>query len=228
MKKTFSIFLPLLTYLSSVGQVSNIIIDTTFSDNGKIESISRYKDSNKYPDKKDLNNRHGNFLYFYDTGELEQSRFYKNGSQDSIITYYYRNGNKKEEGFLKPCRVGIWTTWYETGQKESQGAWDCNTRLNKWTFWDSIGRIKHEVIYSGKNYTSTHYTYHSNNKIQSVEKYKGPYLIKAQGISSDTKKTGNQVFITRDFSADYKHYPIGIWTTYNYKGEIISQQKYGN
>lgn len=229
MKNKFGLTIILFfTLFVSYGQTNDLIVDTTFWDNGKIKSISHYKYSGKYPDKKDVNNRHGNFQYFYETGELEENRFYKNGSQDSIITYYYKNGNKKEEGFLRPCRVGIWTTWFENGNKESQGVWDCVTRLKKWTFWDSIGRIKSEVIYSGKAYSSTHYTYHPNNKIETIKKYKGPYIIEAQDVSAATKKTGDIITVASDFSGDCKHYPVGIWKTYNDKGELTSELKYGN
>ncbi len=172
-----------IVFLNSFSQKGNLIIDTVKWENGKIKYIDRYLDKKQYKDKKDINNREGNSLSFYETGELEASRFYKNGSQDSIITYYYKNGNKKEEGFLKPCRIGVWTTWFENGKKEAQGAWDCNTRLDKWSFWDSTGLLTSEVEYKDTIYNSTFYSYHPNGNFKTIQKYKGPYLVTSKIIN---------------------------------------------
>lgn len=226
MKIHFTIILTLLC-LNSFCQKGKIIVDTVRWENGKIKSIERFLDTKKYPDKKDINNREGNWLFFYETGELEESRFYKNGNQDSIIIYYYKNGNKKEEGSLKPCRVGVWTTWFENGKIESQGVWDCVTRLDKWNFWDSTGFLIREVEYQDSVYRSTFYSYHPNGKIKSIEKYKGPYLIQAQLRDYEnniTEKDG--AFMISDFSGDCKAFPIGTWKTFDENGTLTGEEIY--
>jgi antitoxin component YwqK of YwqJK toxin-antitoxin module len=212
-----------ITYLNSFGQIGNLIVDTTKWENGKIKSIEKYLDTKNYKDKKNINSREGNFLYFYETGELKESRFYKNGSQDSVIIYFFKNGNKKEEGVLSPCRAGIWTEWFENGKKESQGKWDCNTRLEKWSFWDIRGFLKSEIEYNDTVYKSTFYSYHPNGKVKTISKYKGPYILTSKLIGSAFKESDG-VILFADYSKDYKHTPIGEWQTFDEKETLTETE----
>ena len=52
----------------------------------------------------------------------ERGRKYKNGWEDGLWTKWYENGQKKEEGIpRKGKRNGLWTEWYENGLKKSEG-----------------------------------------------------------------------------------------------------------
>jgi antitoxin component YwqK of YwqJK toxin-antitoxin module len=219
MKFSFAIIMVLLS-VHSFSQKGSTIIDTVKWENGKVKYIERYSDA------RDINHRHGNWLFFYETGELEESRYYKNGSQDSILTDYYKNGNKKEEGTLNPWRVGIWTTWFENGKMESQGVWDNVKRIGKWNFGDSTGVLASEIEYQDSIYKSTFFTYHPNGKIKSIEKYWGPYLVKAQLRDYENNITEQGVFIIADYSKDGKAFPCGNWKTFDENGILIWEKIY--
>lgn len=217
MKNVLTIILTLI-YFNSFCQKGQILIDTIKWDNGNVKQIRKYMDSDKYEDKKDLNNRHGNWLYYYETGELEQSRYYKNGSQDSIITDYYKSGNKKKEGFLNPDRGRIWTSWFENGKKESVGTYDGGYKVDKWSYWDSTGYLNSEIEYHDSIYYSTFYTYFQNGQVETIKKYKGPYHLIAEVKFDINFKESDGDYIMYDFSGDYKHYPMGDWDTFDEKG----------
>jgi len=225
--KTLLLIIFTSLYFSSFAQVERLSVDTLKWENGKVKSIERYLESKKYRDKRDINNRHGQWIDFYESGELEATRFYAYGSQDSTITYYYKNGNKKEQGILKPWPVGIWTTWYTNGTKQSEGIWDNIKRLDAWKFWDSTGQLTSEVFYTDSSYKSTFYNY-ENGKLKSIEKWKGPYFISAPLFFYDNKIKQKEKFeITRDISGDCKHFPRGTWQLFDLSGNVTSEEVYG-
>lgn len=211
-----------LVSISLFSQTDSLILDTIWWNNGNVKSIESYLN------EKNMNSRHGCFTYFYETGELEQRRYYKNGTQDSTLTYYYKNGNKKEEGLLNPCQIGQWITWHENGQKKSQGQLDCGqVRLNKWHFWDSTGLLELEVSYHDSIYYSIFYHYHKNSQIRAIEKYSGTYLVTGKLFFIEgNRREDSEEYITRDFSGLYKHMPRGVWQTFDEKGTLVSEEEY--
>ena len=70
-----------------------------------------------------LNERDGEF-YTKDTNEPYSGpvfSLYDDGKNDGFMTFWYWNGQKKEEGTYKEGKKdGKWTTWYDNGQKEKE------------------------------------------------------------------------------------------------------------
>ncbi len=214
---TTILFIHLSIY--SFSQKPKILIDTVKWDNGKIKSIGQYLE------KVDVQNRHGHFQFFYETGELEESRYYKNGTQDSLLIGYYKNGNKKKEGLLRPCRVGKWITWFENGQKESEGEWDCNIHLKEWSYWDSSGHIIKQILFSNAAYKSVIYDY-QDGILRRISRWKGVHLKNAN--KTFYRKDGGSFIatFTNDFSRDYKQIPVGIWKIFDVTCKLIEEEKY--
>lgn len=223
MKAIFTIILTLL-FLTLFPQSGQLITDTIRWDNGRVKYIESYNDRGR-----DFNNREGQFLQFYETGELDTIKYYKNGSQDSIFTHFYKNGNIQKQGYLKPWEVGIWTTWFENGKKESSGECEGNTRLGKWIFWDSTGREINEVIYSDSTYTSTFFYYYPNGQMESIKKYRGPYKISARLILYENGvKPKEESEIIKNFATDYQAIPSGVWQKFDENGALKEEEIYGN
>ena len=59
------------------------------------------------------------------------------------------NGEKKSSGYIfgKNVRVGEWTFWYESGQKESEGRYVDHQKDGPWTFYHENGKKDAEGEY---------------------------------------------------------------------------------
>ncbi len=62
-------------------------------------------------------------------------------------TYYYENGNIKQEGFYKDGKLhGSWTSYNENGTKQSMAEYNNGKKTGKWFFW--TGDVLNEVDYT--------------------------------------------------------------------------------
>ena len=68
------------------------------------------------------NKHHVDYYSPEDGGGVMEEGDYKDGKKDGLWTYWYENGQKKrEENYKGDKRNGLWTWWYENGQKELEG-----------------------------------------------------------------------------------------------------------
>ena len=73
---------------------------------------------------------------------------YKNEKRSGIWTFYYQNGNKWSEGEYKDgLNNGKSTTWFENGNKRYEGQYKDGKQTGKWKFWDEKGNFVKEVSY---------------------------------------------------------------------------------
>ncbi|AWH84129.1 membrane-binding protein [Flavobacterium album] len=73
----------------------------------------------------------------------------KHEIQDQMVksTYYYDNGQVKQEGFYKNGKLhGNWTAYNEDGTKQSMGEYNNGMKTGKWLFW--TGSVLNEVDYA--------------------------------------------------------------------------------
>lgn len=62
-------------------------------------------------------------------------------------TYYYDNGQVKQEGTYRDGKLhGKWVAYNENGTKQSMGEYDNGIKTGKWFFW--TGSILSEVDYA--------------------------------------------------------------------------------
>ena len=68
-----------------------------------------------------------------------------------MYSLWYENGLKKAEGPNKgKCRVGLWTWYYQSGQKWKEGNYSengCSTRDGSWVVWKKNGEKSEESVY---------------------------------------------------------------------------------
>ncbi len=70
------------------------------------------------------------------------------GERDGLWTKWYENGQKVEEGTYKDGeRDGLWTKWYENGQKVEEGTYKDGERDGLWTKWYENGQKVEEGTY---------------------------------------------------------------------------------
>ncbi|WP_297334307.1 membrane-binding protein [Flavobacterium sp.] len=54
-------------------------------------------------------------------------------------TYYYDNGNVKQEGFYKDGKLhGKWISFNEDGTKQALGEYENGIKTGKWFFWNNV------------------------------------------------------------------------------------------
>ena len=123
---------------------------TTWFENGQKEFEKNYKDGKEdglstYWDKNNGKVYKGNFLNFEDDSidvsslngsyfSYQRNRFVhsnlKGGKKNGLFTSWYENGQKEMEGTYKDGKKdGLWTDWFENGKKYME----INYKDGKWT-----------------------------------------------------------------------------------------------
>lgn len=78
-------------------------------------------------------------------------------------TYYYDNGQVKQEGFYLDGKLhGKWISYTETGARQTMGEYENGAKVGKWFFWS--GESLSEVDFS-------------KSKIESVKKWSQDALV---------------------------------------------------
>lgn len=88
-------------------------------------------------------------------------------NQMAKATYYYSNGQVKQEGTYQDGKLhGSWVSYNEDGTKQSMGKYENGQKTGKWFFW--TGSVLNEVDYT-------------NSRIAEVKKW-------SQGAVASTNK----------------------------------------
>ena len=73
-------------------------------------------------------------------GILESESYYKYGKKDSLYTQYWGNGNKVREGMYEDgIQEGVWKSWYQNGQIESEVTFLNGKPIGEMKNFDSTG-----------------------------------------------------------------------------------------
>jgi len=76
---------------------------------------------------------------YYENGQIDLERNWKDGKKDSKTTNYYENGQiKKEKNYKDGKQDGLYTVWYENGQRSSVTTWK-NDEIISGKCWDEDG-----------------------------------------------------------------------------------------
>ena len=86
---------------------------------------------------------------FYENGQL---KFVENknedGKRDGLWTSWYENGQKQLEGTYKNGKEdGLFITWYENGERRSEGTWKGGKFDGLWISWYENGQKRLEGTY---------------------------------------------------------------------------------
>jgi TonB family protein len=189
MKKiTLIVLTILLTTLGSC--ISNKKIQTTFYDKTWTE-VSNLKDAEYYRLKQTTKDSLGRVLFLVKDYYKKDSALQMTGSLDNkknrngLFTWYYKNGNKKEEGFYNQNnRENEFKFWYESGHIKSISYYKNDTILKYQSNYenDSI----HVIIDSYKNglINGKLLSYYPNGKILRAENYENGKLVNSKCFST--------------------------------------------
>ena len=111
----------------ALGSDTSRVVETY--NNGKISSISYFKDTEKGLDliKQEV---------FHFTGLMSMVGTLENGFREGIWTYWYEDGQKRLEGaYRSGQKDSLWTYWYDNGIKATEYFYDNKTIDGKVMEW---------------------------------------------------------------------------------------------
>jgi antitoxin component YwqK of YwqJK toxin-antitoxin module len=159
--------------VDSIGYFNTRDTDEPYS--GPVFSL--YYDANTYPD-----------------GKKKAEGFIKYGHQDGKWTFWYENGQMKEEGSYNfkenGGKDGKWTLWYENGQMKEEGSYSWGDKDGAWTYWYRDGQKKRENTYEyEKEIESREWYYYENGQKKSEKTYKNGEI---DGLWTDWYENGQK------------------------------------
>ena len=87
--------------------------------------------------------------FYYPGKKVQMTGAYKNSKRDGYWVSYYENGNKWSEGYYRNgMNDGKRTTYFESGKVRYTGQYLNDRRIGKWQFYDEAGNLLKEVDYS--------------------------------------------------------------------------------
>ena len=100
--------------------------------------------------------------------------YVKDGERDGLWTEWWDNGQKESEGTWKDGRYdGLWTGWWKNGQKESVGNWKNGKADGLWNLWYENGQIMLEFEYkNGKPNDSFFFKRWNEDGTEKIEPFK--------------------------------------------------------
>jgi antitoxin component YwqK of YwqJK toxin-antitoxin module len=94
-------------------------------------------------------------------GKLKQTISWKDGKLDGLRTEYYENGQKEHIRIYKEGECLSEASWWKrTGQRKSEGTYKGSwIQHGKWTFWDRDGKKwKEEIFKEGEKISVQEFT----------------------------------------------------------------------
>ncbi len=86
----------------------------------------------------------GIWTYWYKHGQRKEEGKFKNGKKEGRWTAWHKNGKKFKEGiFVNGEKEGRWTCWYQNGKKYSEGEYKNGKKEGPWPYWFDTGSIHH-------------------------------------------------------------------------------------
>ena len=86
--------------------------------------------------------REGDWLHYYENGQLEYQGNYKNGYQEGSWMSYYENGQLYYIGnFKKGWLEGTWVWYYDNGQVNNKGNYKKGKRDGAWVYYREDGTV---------------------------------------------------------------------------------------
>jgi antitoxin component YwqK of YwqJK toxin-antitoxin module len=162
-----------------------------------------------------------NLCLFLSNGINHSNGFIFNGQKVGKWTWWYENGQIKQEGIFKAGKFnGKWTFWYANGQTKLEGIYKDDER-NGWVkLWHKNGQISEEGLYEdGSLLAKKVYKYFENGQIKSKQNFLNRKL---NGKTTFWYENGQKLL-----EGNYKDFnPEGIWIFWNKNGQKDEEIKY--
>ncbi len=136
MKKQYYLFFTILAFYYSCKN-ENPSVTTFYPDGSKREVYKTKKDKIE-----------GEYLQYYNTGELMTKKNFVNGKEDGKAVTYYETGELKEVQFYLNGKVnGNDTVFYKSGKKRYTSQYSDNLKNGLFQRWSESDSLEFETIY---------------------------------------------------------------------------------
>lgn len=119
-----------------------VVVDATYAD-GLPKKVS------EYIIKEDGSQQLAKETYYFPEKKKYIEGEYNNKTQrQGVWTSWYENGQKNSQGtYENGVLEGIYTVWHPNGQVYYSGKYLHGKQIGKWVFYDSLGTIAKEINY---------------------------------------------------------------------------------
>jgi antitoxin component YwqK of YwqJK toxin-antitoxin module len=105
-------------------------------------------------------------------GVLVAENRINNGLLDSISTFYYATGKKKEQrAYHAGKKHGLWINWAENGTKIAEARFSDGQKDGFWYIWDEKGTRRYEMYYVAGEKKGKWYIWDENGKLVTDQSY---------------------------------------------------------
>jgi antitoxin component YwqK of YwqJK toxin-antitoxin module len=163
----------------------------------------------------------GEVFELYDNGNRKLSGKLKGGIKDGLFTEWYENGQKKSKGTFNDYgrRHGLWTKWYENGQKKSEGTFFFGVSNGLYTVWYENGQKDSEITYKDGEQDGLYTLWYENGQKKQEGTLKDG---KIDGLSTHWYENGQKK--TKGTFKDGKE--DGLWTGWDENGQKEQEVSY--
>ncbi len=128
-------------------------------------------------------------------GGVMSDTWMKDNKPDSVMTIYYKNGNKMKEAYyipptdpaMKDMKHGKESEWYENGQLKSEAVWDSGSPVGSFVAYYEDGKKASETIYKDGKKDGEALEYFPNGNKKSSTIYKAG---RREGVAKEWYENG--------------------------------------
>jgi len=114
----------------------------------------------------------GDYKEYYDNGQVRQEMTVLNGRIDGMVNVWFRTGNLKETRVFKEGRrSGVWVSYNEQGKKTGEASYKDDLKDGPWKIWDDAGILRYDMLYRKGEKSGLWIMYDSNGLKVSEKNY---------------------------------------------------------
>lgn len=128
---------------------------------------------------------------YYKNGNLKEEGWIKNNQKNGYWKFYYRNGKLKKEGrFKNNLEAKYWYFYRKDASKEMEGHFEKGKKNKWWLFYDDMGHINHKCQLKD-NQKNGYCLMYKMKKLVRAEKYQQGKKIKEWTDFKSFKRDNN-------------------------------------
>jgi|GEM_PF-3556282 len=172
--------------------------------------------------------RDGLWKEWYPSGALHTEAIYDKAKLSGAVTEYYENAKIRSKGAYEvkgrfKKRTGHWTTFYESGEKESEGEYIDNDKAGRWQEWYANGNQREDGFFEKGAYDGKYKDYFENGQLRSEGEFKSKGKLKLHG------NHGFWIPLpTVGFTMKRESVMHGMWKYYDDRGTLMRQEAWFN
>jgi len=159
---------------------------------------------------------------------LHTEAIYDKAKLSGAVTEYYENAKIRSKGAYEvkgrfKKRTGHWTTFYEAGEKESEGEYIDNDKAGRWQEWYANGNQREDGFFEKGAYDGKYKDYFENGQLRSEGEFKSKGKLKLHG------NHGFWIPLpTVGFTMKRESVMHGMWKYYDDRGTLMRQEAWFN